>query len=64
MYLLAFLNEVPCPHMMWLDSEGEHDFHFRGKLPWYKWLWHKGVLRTVHRGCINQTIEKKYYKEG
>lgn len=33
MYLPAFLNEVPCPHWMWLDEEGEHDFHYRGKLP-------------------------------
>lgn len=67
MYLPAFLNEVPCPHMMWLDSEGEHDFHFCSKLPWYKWFWHKGKIRTVHRGCykkcINQMIEKKYYKK-
>ena len=25
MYLPAFLNEVPCPHWMWLDNNGEHD---------------------------------------
>ena len=66
MYLPAFLNEVPCPHWMWLDEEGEHDFHYRGKLPWYKWFWHKGHIRTVHRGCykgcIMQMIEKKYYE--
>lgn len=66
MYLPAFLNEVPCPHWMWLDEEGEHDFHYKGYLPWYKWVWHKGCIRTVHRGCykgcISQMIEKKYYK--
>ena len=66
MYLPAFLNEVPCPHWMWLDEEGEHDFHYRGKLPWYKWFWHKGHIRTVHRGCykgcMSQMIERKYYE--
>lgn len=65
MYLPAFLNEVPCPHWMWLDEDGEHDFHYQGKLPWYKWFWHKGYIRTVHRGCykgcIMQMIEGKYY---
>ena len=65
MYLPAFLNEVSCPHWMWLDDDGEHDFHFNGRLPWWKWLWHRGYIRTVHRGCykgcIDQMIEKKYY---
>ena len=65
MYLPAFLNEVPCPHWMWLDDDGEHDFHLNGRLPWWKWFWHKGRIRTVHRGCykgcIDQMIEKKYY---
>ena len=32
MYILCYLNEVPCPHWMWLDEDGEHDFHYRGKL--------------------------------
>ena len=67
MYLPAFLNEVPCPHWMWLDEEGEHDFHYKGGLPWYKWIWHKGHIRTVHRGCykgcISQMIERKYYEK-
>nr|DAD55880.1 MAG TPA: hypothetical protein [Bacteriophage sp.] len=66
MYLPVFLNKVPCPHWMWLDEEGEHDFHYKGYLPWWKWIWHKGHIRTVHRGCykgcIDQMIEKKYYK--
>lgn len=65
MYLPAFLNECHCPHWMWLDDDGEHDFHFKGWLPWWKWFWHKGRIRTVHRGCykgcIDQMIEKKYY---
>lgn len=65
MYLPAFLNEVPCPHWMWLDEDGEHDFHYKGNLPIWKWLWHKGSIRTVHKGCykgcINSMIEKKYY---
>ncbi len=68
MYLPAFLNEVHCPHWMWMDENGEHDFHFSGKLPSYKWFWHKGTIRTVHRGCykgcISQMIEKKYYMKG
>ena len=65
MYLPAFLNECSCPHWMWLDKDGEHDFHFKGCLPWWKWIWHNGHIRTVHRGsykgCIDQMIEKKYY---
>ena len=69
LYIPAFLNEVRCPHIMWLDEDGEHDFCHKGYLPWYKWLWHDGTLRTVHRGCykgcIDQMIERKYYlKEG
>ena len=65
MYLPAFLNEVPCPHWMWLDNNGEHDFHYSGHLPWYKWLWHKGEIRTVHgggfKGGIIKRMERKYY---
>ena len=67
MYLPAFLNEVPCPHWIWLDKDGEHDFGYKGYIPWYKWFWHKGEIRTLHRGCykkcISQMIEKKYYSE-
>lgn len=67
MFLPAFLNECSCPHWMWLDEEGEHDFHFKGQLPWWKWIWHRGYIRTVHRGCykgcIDQMIEKKYYSK-
>lgn len=66
MYLPAFLNEVPCPHIMWLDEDGEHDFHHFGPLKFYQWFWHSGVIRTVHRGCykgcICQMIEEKYYR--
>ena len=66
MYMPAFLNEVPCPHWMWMDEDGEHDFLFSGKLPWWKWIWHKGHIRTVHRGCykgcMSQMIERKYYE--
>ena len=65
MYLPAFLNECYCPHWMWLDDDGEHDFYSKGRLPWWKWFWHKGRIRTVHRGCykgcIDQMIDKKYY---
>lgn len=65
LYMPAFLNEVPCPHWMWLDEDGEHDFYFGGSLPWYRWFWHKGAIRTVHRGCykgcMTKMIEKKYY---
>lgn len=68
LYIPAFLNEVPCPHWMWLDEEGEHGFHCSGHLPWYKWMWHKGKIRTVPRGyykeCVSQMIEKKYYESG
>ena len=65
LYLPAFLNEVPCPHWMWLDEYGEHDFHHCGPLKFYQWFCHSGNVRTVHRGCykgcIDQMIEKKYY---
>ena len=65
MYLPIFLNEVPCPHWMWLDEDGEHDFHYKRGLPWWKSIWHKGHIRTFHRGCykgcMSQMIEKKYY---
>lgn len=48
------------------DEEEEHDFHYQGYLPWYKWLWHKGVIRTVRRGCykscIMYQIEHKFYE--
>ena len=68
LYLPAFLNEVRCPHWMWLDADGEHDFHHTGPLRWYQWFWHSGVIRTVHRGCyksyINQMIDRKYYMRG
>ena len=65
MYLPAFLNDVYCPHWMWLDENGEHDFHYSGYLKWYKRIWYKGEIRTVHKGCykkcINQMIDYKYY---
>ena len=68
LYLPAFLNEVRCPHWMWLDTDGEHDFHHTGPLHWYQWFWHSGEIRTVHRGCykgcIDQMIERKYYLRG
>lgn len=67
MYVPMFLNDVYCPHMTWLDDEGEHDFHCKGHLSWYKLIWYKGYIRTVHRGSykayISRMIEYKYYKE-
>lgn len=66
LYLPAFFNEVYCPHWIWLDENGEHDFHHDGFLPFYKWIWHSGNIRNMHIGCykkyINQRIEYKYYK--
>lgn len=67
MYIPAFLNEVHCPHWIWLDDDGEHDFNRPGELPWYQWLWFKGKIYTRHRGCYKATIaamiEEKYYKK-
>lgn len=67
MRIPSCFNEVPCPHWMWLDDDGEHDFHCQGKLKVYQWFWHKGYIRTVHRGCykecINRMIEKKFYRD-
>lgn len=67
MYVPAFLNEVPCPHWMWFDKDGEHGFHHSGKLPWYKWFWHEGYIMTVRKGYykrhIIKMIEKKYYED-
>lgn len=66
LYVPAFLNEVPCPHLMWKDKAGEHDFHYSGYLPWYKWCWHKGSIQTVPNGyyqnLMSSMIERKYYK--
>lgn len=65
MYIPAFLNEVMCPHWMWSDESSEHDFWHEGKIPWYKWFWHKGMIRTLKKGCykkyIEQMIQVKYY---
>lgn len=65
LYIPSFLNEVPCPHWIWLDQNGEHDFCCEESLPFYQWLWHKGSIRTMKRGCykgyIAKRIEQKYY---
>lgn len=66
MYYPAFLNEVRCPHFIWSDGKKEYDFHYKGRLPWYKWLWHKGHISTYHLGTykriMSMMIERKYYE--
>lgn len=66
MYMPAFLNEVPCFHIMWMDGDYEYDFWHNGPLKWYQWFWHTGIIRRkrlgYYRRCMNAMIKFKYYR--
>ena len=67
LYIPAFLNEVRCFHIMWTDGVNEYDFHHFGPLPWYEWMWHTGIVRTLEKGAYSRlmkfSVNKKYGKE-
>ena len=68
LYCPAFLNEIPCPHFMWLDGDTEYEFKC-GRIKWYQWIWHKGEIvphgRGAYKALMSIMIEKKIYdKDG
>lgn len=58
LYIPARLTPSGCFHFMWTDGEKEYDFNRCGHVPWHKWAWHEGRIRTHRLGCYDRYIKE------